>query len=1216
MISVSPGKAKANRSLYIVAGVFEKFTERVIKAVMFSQREAKALEVEMVYTQHLLLGLIAEDRASGGFLGSGITIEMALQAIQSIWHIDTDEEEENGKGNGSGLGPEGIYELCLNDNETSFLEMEQVQQFSSSSSVSLQESLMINTLQFNLSMGCYNSIVFLTHLKLRAYPHIGRDDTRMRCEERSHVMEAFVGILIDTLNSMIQKEHRLPCGVATNMQKLSSLLSTIKEVLEDAEQQRFTNKAIQLWFKELNVVACEIDDVLDDYAAEASRVKYKKSGCLSFMCYPVAGNLVFRHRIGTRMKEILEKFNAIADEQTKLGLSDQKRGSYFNASRETGSTVNEPEVLGRDEEKGQIVDILMKEKDRDDQNVSVLPIVGVGGLGKTTLAQLVFNDERIVTHFEPKLWVWVSEDFDGKRIIKALIESVEKTFIGDLPLDTLESNLQELLRGKRYLIVLDDVWNENPREWKKLKSVLECGSSGSSIVVTTRMEKVATIMGTLQTYYLSSLSENLCWSLFRQRAFGRQEAKEYPNLVVIEKEIVKKCGGVPLAATALGDFLRFKREENEWNYVKCSEIWNLPEDKVHILPALRLSYLNLPVELRGCFAYCAVFPKGSKIKKEEVIHLWMANGLISSNETMEVEDVGVAVLTELYYRSLFQAVKEDEFGNALTFKMHDLVHDLARSVMDAKHGGTESNRAMMLDITGTGQFSSFLSKCGSLRALIVRSAQSEEVLTKLPPAVSKLKHLRHLDLSGSDIDELPNSICDLWNLQILNLNDCEYLRCLPKGMRFLRNLRHLCLQRCGNLTDMPNGTGKLTCLRTLSMVVLGGQKGFQLSELRDLNELRGELIIRNLERVEDKKDVVEACLIRKQSLRRLYLYFNWGSERTLQWYKDEEVLEALKPFANLQSLHIEGFNGSSFPAWFSTVTTVRVYNSATDYIVESTATAATRSPSLKTLVLWDMPNLQGMLKREVQTLVFSQLQSLYFLDCPTLMLPLPRMPSLKELDVNMCPNMAWDSISTLTSLNSLEVGNIEGLSCFPEEMLQNLSLLESLKIKQMKILQALPRSFASLTALKELTIEECPKLESLPEEGLRGLASLQELHLFDCFNLVSLSMGTKALKSLTHLRIFGSNATALPEEVKHFPALQELELESFSNLTSLPDWFGDHLTSLRHLTLWSCPKLKTLPSSIQMMTTLQSLTIRHCDLLGPRCERGGEEWHIPYLKIE
>ncbi|XP_027180570.1 putative disease resistance protein RGA1 [Coffea eugenioides] len=999
-------------------------------------------------------------------------------------------------------------------------------------------------------------------------------------------MEAFVGILVDTLNSMIQKESGLLCGVATDMEKIARLLSTIKAVLEDAEQKQFTDKAIQLWFQELNGVAYEIDDVLDDYAAEASRVKYKNSGCFSLMCYPIAGNLVFRHRIGTRMKEILEKFNAIADERIKLGLIDQKRGSnHFQVdstgTRETGSLLKEPDlVLGRDEAKDEIVKILVNQV-RDNQNVSVLPIVGVGGLGKTTLAQLVLNDERIAKHFEPKLWVWVSEDFNVKRIIKALINSIRGTPVEELELDPLQRKLQGLLRGKRYLVVLDDVWNENLEEWEKLKSVLECGSRGSSIIMTTRMEKVATIMGTLKTYYLSSLSENQCWSLFRQRAFGRQEAEEYPNLVVIGKEIVKKCGGVPLAAKALGGFLRFKRQENEWNSVKCSEIWNLPQDTTHILPALRLSYLNLPIELRGCFAYCAAFPKGYEFEIEEVIHLWMANGLLSSNETMEVEDVGVAVLTDLYYRSLFQAVKEDEFGNALTFKMHDLVHDLARSVMEAKHGGTESNRTMILGmpddqltvafpitITGIDQCFSFLSKCGSLRALKVMSYNKQ-----LLHAISKLKHLRHLDLSRSLIVELPNSICDLWNLQILNLNDCLILWSLPKGMRFLRNLRHLCLHGCWSLTHMPSGIGKLTCLRTLSMVVPSGKKGFRLSELRDLNMLRGGLTIMHLERIEDKKDAEEACLIKKQSLHGLNLY--WDSERTIQRYNDKEVLEALKPRPNLQLLRVLGFNGSSFPSWISTVTEVVVHESAAEYIVgvqESIAAAAAMSPSLKQLELENMPNLKGMLGREVQGTpgVFSQLQSLSFKDCPMLTLPLPRMLSLKELCVDRCPNMAWASIS-------------------------------------------------NLTALKELTIKHSPELNSLPEEGLRGLASLQEIHLVRCYNLVSLSMGTKALKSLTRLCINGSHATALPEEVKHLPALQKLELQSFSNLTSLPDWFGDHLTSLQDLTLKYCP-LETLPSSIQKMTTLQHLTIFRCYRLGRQCKRGGEEWHkikhIPDLKIE
>ncbi|XP_027181823.1 putative disease resistance protein RGA1 [Coffea eugenioides] len=556
--------------------------------------------------------------------------------------------------------------------------------------------------------------------------------------------------------------------------------------------------------------------------------------------------------------------------------------------------------------------------------------------------------------------------------------------------------------------------------------------------------------------------------------------------------------------------------------------------------------------------------------------------------------------------------------------------------MEAKHGGTESNRTMMLGvpypqltvafpitITGTDQFSSFLSKCGSLRALIVRSLWLREGFTKVPPAISKLKHLRHLDLSGSDIVELPNSICDLCNLQILGLIDCHELQSLPKGMRFLRNLRHLCLDRCRSLTHMPSGIGKLTCLRTLSKVVLGGKKDFQLSELRDLNMLREKLIIEHLERIKDKKDAEEACLIKKESLRELYLC--WDSERTLRQYNDEEVLEALKPCPDLQLLCIDGFKGSSFPSWISTVTKVTVTESTAEYIVgarESTATAAAMSPySLKQLELWNMPNLKGMLGREVQGTpgVFSQLQSLLFGYCPTLTLPLPCMPSLKELCVEQCPNMAWASISNLTSLNSLIIEEIPELSCFPEEMLQNLSLLESLDLGFIWDLRALPRSLASLTALKKLTIEGCPELESLPEEGLRGLASLQKLSLVRCYNLVSLSMGTKALKSLTHLKIDGSYATALPEEVKHFPALQNLVLEDFPNLTSLPDWFGDHLTSLQDLTLWSCPKLETLPSSIQMMKTLQSLTIRYCSLLGPRCERGGEEWHkiehIPNLRI-
>ncbi|KAH0642844.1 hypothetical protein KY289_033818 [Solanum tuberosum] len=253
---------------------------------------------------------------------------------------------------------------------------------------------------------------------------------------------------------------------------------------------------------------------------------------------------------------------------------------------------------------------------------------------------MIFNDQRVTEHFYPKIWICISDNFDEKRLIKAIVESIEGKSLSDMDLAPLQKKLQELLNGKRYFLVLDDVWNEDQQKWANLRAVLKVGASGAFVLTTTRLEKVGSIMGTLQPYELSNLSPEDCWLLFIQRAFGHQEEIN-PNLVAIGKEIVKKCGGVPLAAKTLGGILHFKREEREWEHVRDSPIWNLPQDESSIMPALRLSYHHLPLDLRQSFVYCAVFPKDTEMEKENLIAFWMAHGFLLSKGNLELEDVGM-----------------------------------------------------------------------------------------------------------------------------------------------------------------------------------------------------------------------------------------------------------------------------------------------------------------------------------------------------------------------------------------------------------------------------------------------------------------------------------------------------------------------------------------------------------------------------------------------
>ncbi|KAL8536439.1 hypothetical protein ACS0TY_011883 [Phlomoides rotata] len=723
--------------------------------------------------------------------------------------------------------------------------------------------------------------------------------------------EAFLQIVLKNLSSLMEKEIGLIMGVDEEMKRLSSTLTTIQAVLEDAEEKQLQSKPIRDWLRKLTNLAYEIDDVLDECATHVSIMKHRNT---KFSRYSLE-KILSRRKMGRRIKQVATKLDGVAAERANFHLREFaaiQTPREVAATRETGSLLSEPHhVYGREDDTEKIVDMLVN-RVQEIHEISVLPIIGVGGLGKTTLAQLVYNDPRVVDHFEEKLWVCVSDNFDVKTLIKAMLESATGSGFSDSDLqhlDALQRRLRELLNQKRYLLVLDDVWNEHQHKWFELLSILACGSAGASIIVTTRLKMVADIMGTLPTYYLAGLSEEHCWILLRHRAFGG-ETKVYSNLEAIGKEIAKKCAGVPLAAKALGGVLRFKRREDEWTQVRESDIWNLSPDEALIVPALRLSYHHLPLSLRQCFGYWAAFSKDYTIEKGELIFLWMAHGYISSKDGVEVEDLGNEICTQLILRSLLQV---NEHGR---LHMHDLVHDLAESIMESKIPGkqveenfTSSSCGKIRQVNLESKHVAFpksiqldmdmtyiLRKFTRLRVLDAKRTSIKDLSSE----ISNLKHLRSLNLCASKIHTLPNSLCSLWNLKILNLIHCKDLVALPKNMRFLKNLRHLLLEGCDSLSVMPPRIGEMSCLKTLSLFIVGVSRGNKLEELQFLN-LGGELKIRHMERVESYMDAKKANLALKKNLRGLKLVWERKSSVSrLREEIDEEVLEGLQPHPSLE----------------------------------------------------------------------------------------------------------------------------------------------------------------------------------------------------------------------------------------------------------------------------------------------------------------------------
>jgi len=691
--------------------------------------------------------------------------------------------------------------------------------------------------------------------------------------------------------------------------------------------------------------------------------------------------------MGHRIKAIRKRLDNIATDQKNFGFIERSMGTKFEHRKreDTHSFVHEKEVIGRDDDRKAIKELLLNCDVKE--NVSIIPIVGIGGLGKTTLAKYVYNDNEVKKHFELRVWVCVSDPFDVKTIVQKIVECANEKRPESLEIDLLQRQLREKIDGKRYLLVLDDVWNDNRDTWLSLETLLLGGPKGSKVLITTRSTKVAEITGTMSSYLLGGLSESNSWDLFKKMAFKDGEEAKNPKLVEIGREIIKKCAQVPLAIRSIGSLLYFKNSEADWLHFKNNELYKISQDDNSIFPILKLSYDHLPSQLKQCFAFCSLFPKDHEIRVEVLIQLWTAQGFIHwSDRTRCLEDVGREYFMNLLWRSFFQDIQRNEYGDIERCKMHDLIHDLAQSVSGDEciisnpnaekvverniHVAFDSldslrdipppllkahkMRSLFLRIPSLSSwtplqgnkstYDTLISSFKCLRALSLDRSDIKEV----PNSIGKLKHLRYLDLSQNwHIKLLPASITKLLNLQTLRLDYCDKLKELPEDIANLINLRHLGLKACRSLTHMPHGLGKLTALQTLSQYTLGKEgsripkrKG-GLADLGSLDELRGGLNIIGLKHLRSSPlEAKAANLERKQYFRMLTLQWDpdfddHDSDKAIE--NDEQLLQNLQPHLNLKKLIINGYAGLRLSGWVSSLSNlvdIQIFNCKwTDYLL-------------------------------------------------------------------------------------------------------------------------------------------------------------------------------------------------------------------------------------------------------------------------------------------
>ncbi|KAJ6892244.1 disease resistance protein RGA3 isoform X6 [Populus alba x Populus x berolinensis] len=928
--------------------------------------------------------------------------------------------------------------------------------------------------------------------------------------------EALLSPILEQLSAVVaqqvQEEVNLVVGVKKQVDKLKSNLLSIQSVLEDADRKQVKDKAVRDWVDKLKDVCYDMDDVLDEWStailrwkmeeAEENTRSLQKMRC-SFLKSPCfcLNQVVRRRDIALKIKEVCEKVDDIAKARDMYGFA-LYRATDIRVTDElqrltTTSFVDESSVIGRDGEKRNVVSKLLAESSQEAQDVDVITVVGLGGIGKTTLAQLAFNDSEVTTHFEKKIWVCVSEPFDEVRIAKAILEQLEGRPTNLVELQSLLQGVSESITGKRLLLVLDDVWTENHGQWEKLKPSLTGCARGSRILVTTRKDAVATMMGTGHRINIKELSDEICRSIFNHVAFQERSKDERERLTDIGDKIANKCKGLPLAAKVLGGLMQSKRTREEWERVLSSELWRLDEvdrDQVErrIFVPLLLSYYDLPFVVRRCFLYCAMFPKDYEMGKDELVKMWMAQGYLKENSGGDMELVGEQYFQVLATRSFFQDFKAD-WSEGMKFKMHDIVHDFAQymtkneclTVDNSKLGeatmetSIERVRHLSMMLSEESSFPKSIHKAKGLRSLLINTTDpslgavlpdvfkqltrirslnlSWSSIKEIPNEVGKLIHLRHLNLARCrELESLPETICDLCNLQSLDVTWCISLEELPKAIGKLIKLRHLRIFGSG-VAFIPKGIERITCLQTLDVfAVCGGgeneSKAANLRELKNLNHIGGRLEIQNLGGVKESSDAAEAQLKNKKRLLRLELDFFIDLQNGI-------LIEALRPPSDLEDLTIDGYEGLELPNWMMTLT-------------------------------------------RLQVLTLRHCSNLEFLP------PLGRLPNLESLEVSSWKVRRLDAgfLGIEKDENaSINEGEIARVTAFPK--LKRLSMKGLGQVEEWEgIERRVGEEDANTTSiisimpqLRELMIDTCPLLRALPDFVLA--APLQKLIVSGCRNL-------------------------------------------------------------------------------------------------------------------
>nr|XP_043614976.1 putative disease resistance protein At3g14460 [Erigeron canadensis] len=1040
------------------------------------------------------------------------------------------------------------------------------------------------------------------------------------------IVVALIQVVLQKLGDEALKQIIRAKGIESELNNLGNKLSMIQDFLSDASDKEIADKSVKHWLNGLQHLAYDIDDVLDSLATKAMHREFTTKVKKLIPTFKPSSKL--RHKLNI----IDSKLQDLEKEKWCLGLikKDEKPKSETSRRNET-SLPDSSEIIGRKGEKVELLHKLLGDEPCK-ENFSVIPIVGMGGVGKTTLARSLYNETKVKDHFKLHAWVCVSDDFDVFKITETIFRAMASENEEFKELNEVQTALSDQLKEKRFLIVLDDIWSEKYVDWENLVKPFHSGAPGSKIIMTTRKEGLLKQIGFDHLSNLESLSHDDAMSLLARHALDVDNFDSHTDLKSHGEGIVKNCGHLPLALKVVGRLLRRNINEQYWQHVLTSKIWQIDDS---IVPALRLSYLDLSACLKQLFAYCSFFPKDFLFDKKELVLLWVAEGFIkkSSGSELTEESLGYEYFEELLSRSFFQ----HEANDKSLFVMHDLLNDLATFVAedfflrldDLNEMKTETQtltkyRHMSFireKFVGHQKFEAFKS-AKSLRTFLAVSVEvkessnrfylSKKILVDLLPAlpllrvlslngfqisevpecVGRLKHLRYLNLSQTNIKELPENVGNLYNLQSLIVFGCHKLCKLPKSFSKLKNLRHLDIGDTPLLNHMPFEIGELNSLQTLSKIIIKGNDGFTIIKLKELKNLEGKICIEGLEKVQDARHARDASLSMKR-LTEVELIWDNVSNNSRNEELENEVLHELKPCNDaLKKLKIASYSGTRFPDWVGDPSFCKLVNVSIGQCRNCKSLPALgRLQLLKELVIEGMKGIKVIGPEFLGTcgIAFPSLETLKFINMPGWGVwstcngvADAVFPCLRELYIAGCPELVDISLEALLSLRILRIkGCGDGVLRSMVHVASSVTWLVINNISELSD-EVWRGVIKNVGVVESLWLECCNEIRYMwesEEEASKVLVNLRQLNVIGCSEL--LRLGEKEEDDsrsnlLTSFRILKLENCRNLKECCCPASIETLIIRECSSITSVSFPRGEGMEKLKAFHIFNCKELNVI----------------------------------------